>query len=61
MLNALRFKRKQCGVVLLFVAITMVVILGFAAVAIDLSHLYAVDNELHNAADAGALAGARFL
>ena len=39
----------------------MLVFLGIAALAIDLSHLYVVRNELQNAADAGALAGARFL
>ena len=32
-----------------------------AALAIDLGHLYVVRNELRNAADAGSLAGARFL
>jgi hypothetical protein len=32
-----------------------------AALAIDISHLIVIRNELQNAADAGALAGARFL
>jgi hypothetical protein len=39
----------------------MVVLIGCAALAIDLTHLYVARNELQNAADAGALAGARFL
>jgi hypothetical protein len=39
----------------------MVVLIGCAALAIDLAHLYVARNELQNACDAGALAGARFL
>jgi hypothetical protein len=39
----------------------MIVLLGMAALAIDISHLYVVRNEIQNASDAGALAGARFL
>ena len=39
----------------------MFVLLGFAALALDLSHIFVAQNELQNAADAGALAGARFL
>jgi hypothetical protein len=34
---------------------------GFAALAVDLGHLYVARNELQNAADAGALAGAEAL
>jgi hypothetical protein len=36
-------------------------LVGFVALAIDVGHLYVVRNELQNAADAGALAGARHL
>jgi len=36
-------------------------LLAFAALAVDGSNLYVARNELHNAADAGALAGARVL
>jgi len=61
MLKDHRFNRNQRGVTVVLVAILMVVFLGFAALAIDISHLYLVRNELQNAADAGALAGARFL
>jgi hypothetical protein len=53
--------RDQRGVTIVLVAILMFVFLGIAALAIDLSNLYVVRNELQNAADAGALAGARFL
>lgn len=51
----------QRGVTIVLVALLMFVFLGIAALAIDLSHLYVVGNELQNAADAGALAGARSL
>jgi Flp pilus assembly protein TadG len=52
---------NQRGGVVIFVAVAMVVLIGCAALAIDLAHLYVARNELQNAADAGALAGARFL
>lgn len=51
----------QRGVAAIVVALVMVLLVGFAALAIDIGHLYVVRNELHNAADAGALAGARYL
>ncbi len=53
--------RNQKGIALPLVAILLFVFIGIAALAIDFSHLYVVRNELQNAADAGALAGARFL
>jgi hypothetical protein len=53
--------QDQSGVIVVLVAILMLVFLGIAALVIDLSNLYVVRNELQNAADAGALAGARFL
>jgi hypothetical protein len=43
------------------VALLILAFIGFAAVAIDIGHLFLVRNELQNAADAGCLAGARFL
>jgi hypothetical protein len=61
MFKELRFNRNQSGVTVVLVAVLMVVFLGAAALAVDISHLYLVRNELQNAADAGALAGARFL
>lgn len=51
----------QRGATVIFVAILMIVLLGVAALVIDGSHLMIVRNELQNAADAGALAGTRFL
>jgi Flp pilus assembly protein TadG len=52
---------NERGVTIILVAILMFVFLGIAALAIDLANIYAVNNELQNAADAGALAGTRFL
>jgi len=49
------------GVTIPLVAILMVVLVMFVALAVDLGHLYVARNELQNAADAGALAGAHDL
>ncbi|MHC4322014.1 MAG: pilus assembly protein TadG-related protein, partial [Planctomycetota bacterium] len=55
-----RLNNKR-GVVAVIVGILLVVLIGFTALSVDVGHLYVVHNELQNAADAGALAGARFL
>lgn len=55
------FKDNQNGAVIVLVAILTVLFLGIAALAIDVYHVYVVRNELQNAADAGALYGARVL
>jgi Flp pilus assembly protein TadG len=52
------FSCNDSGAVAVLGAIIIVVLLGFAALAIDIGHLMVVKNELQNAADAGALAGA---
>lgn len=60
----LYFYRKigdQQGVSAIMIALMLVVLISFAALAIDISHLYVVRNELQNASDSGALAGARVL
>jgi hypothetical protein len=49
---------SQQGIVAVIVAICLVMLLGFLALSIDTSHLVVARNELQNAADAGALAGA---
>jgi len=51
----------QRGVTAIVIALVMVLFVGVAALALDIGHLYLVKNELQNAADAGCLAGARFL
>ncbi len=53
--------KDQKGVTAVVIAVLMVVFISMAALAVDLNHLYVVKNELQNAADAGALAGARVL
>ena len=53
--------RDDSGVTVIVIAIVLVLLISFAAFAIDIPHLYVIRNELQNAADAGALAGARVL
>jgi Flp pilus assembly protein TadG len=53
--------RGRTGATAAFVALIMVVLLGVAALAIDIGFAYVVRGELQNAADAGALAGAQVL
>ncbi len=53
--------REQRGVIAIVVALLFLGLIGVAALAIDVVHLFLVKNELQNAADAGSLAGARFL
>lgn len=50
---------KRSGQTLVLVALLMVVLLGFVALAIDVGNIYSVRRHMQNAADAGALAGAR--
>ena len=52
---------EQRGAIIILVAFLMIVFVGLATLAVDVSHLYVVRNELQNAADAGALAGANNL
>jgi hypothetical protein len=60
-LRKFQILRDQQGATAIVVAISLVLLISCAALAIDLAHLYVARNELQNAADAGALAGARFL
>lgn len=46
------------GQTLVFIALAIFVILGFAALGIDVGYMYSVRHELQRCADAGALAGA---
>jgi hypothetical protein len=54
-------KKNNRGQVLVLVAIALVVIIGFAALAIDIGYFYHTKNQLQGAADAAALAGAEKL
>ncbi|MGW8282917.1 MAG: pilus assembly protein TadG-related protein [Gemmatimonadota bacterium] len=61
-MNALRSHfGNERGAVLVLVAASMVVMLGFAALAIDVGNLMMVRTESQKAADAAALAGAGWL
>ena len=55
------FWGNESGAVAVYVAIGMVVFLGFGALALDIAHLVSVKRELVKAAEAGALSGARGL
>ena len=52
------YPESERGLVAIIVAICLVVLLGFGAFAVDVGFLYMKKNELQNAADAAALAGA---
>jgi Flp pilus assembly protein TadG len=56
--NVLSTLNNQQGISAVIVAVCLVMLIGFIALAIDISHLVVARNELQNAADAGALAGA---
>ncbi len=49
--------KSQRGATAVYVAIMMVVFVGFVALAIDVGYMMVVRNQLQNAADAAALAG----
>ena len=52
---------NQSGAIVVITAIMLTTLLGFVALSVDTGHLVVTKNELQNAADAGALAGAREL
>ena len=52
---------QERGIVAVTVAILLAGLLAFGALALDVSTLFVVRNELQNAADAGALAATRVL
>ena len=52
---------NERGAILALVAMLFTIFIGLVAFAIDIGHLKVVENELQNAADAGALAGAQSL
>jgi len=54
-------KNRQGGAVAVMVGISIVLLVGFLAMVIDLGHLYLARTGLQNAADAAALSGAKEL
>jgi hypothetical protein len=61
MSNILKQLQNQSGATVVMVGLLLVVLAGFTALAIDIGYLLMVRNQLQNAADAGALAGASVL
>lgn len=57
----LRNLRRQTGSMLITASIWLIMLIGMTALAFDVGHLLIVRNELQNAADAAALAGANCL
>ena len=53
--------KDQSGISVILVAMLLTVLVGFVAFAIDIGYNYVARNQVQNAADAGALAGTRFL
>lgn len=50
--------RRQRGAIAIYIALLLPVLLGFVALSVDISRALVVRNQLQNAADAAALAGA---
>ena len=53
-----RRQRSRAGIILVYAAFMMCVVFGFAAFAIDVGYMALTKDQLQNAADAAALAGA---
>jgi len=51
-------RTRNRGQVLILVALALVALMGFAALAVDVGFLFTVRNQLQRCADSGALAGA---
>ncbi len=60
-LHLISMMKNQRGVTAIVAAITMAMLIGFVALAVDVGYLYATRNELQNVADAAALAATRKL
>ncbi|MFQ5773023.1 MAG: TadG family pilus assembly protein [Kiloniellaceae bacterium] len=56
--NSRNFWRDERGSTFIFFGVAMTTIIGFAAFAVDVGYLYALNNKLQVTADAAALAGA---
>jgi len=54
-------RNNQSGATAVLVAVVITVLIGIAAMAVDVGYVMATKNELQNVADAAALAGARQL
>ncbi|MFO1059989.1 MAG: pilus assembly protein TadG-related protein [Dongiaceae bacterium] len=54
-----RLLRDRSGAVLIPMAVAMTAVLGFAGLAVDIGHVFYVQNRIQTATDAAALAGAQ--
>ena len=54
-------EREQRGSVIIIFAVCLFLLVGLAALAVDIGYVYTTRSELQNVADAAALAGARYL
>jgi Flp pilus assembly protein TadG len=61
MRQSTRTTRRESGSVLVLIAVGLVTIVGAAALAVDVGYLSVYKNQLQNASDAAALAGAQGL
>src|SRR5437870_9261088 len=57
-IESYRNRKNERGVILIWTAFFLILMLGFVAIGIDVSKLMATRTQLQNAADAAALAGA---
>jgi hypothetical protein len=60
-LNTKNNSRRNGGIALIWTAITLIVLILFVGLAIDVARIYLAAHQLQNAADAAALAGARYV
>lgn len=60
-MNGLKRLHRQCGAMIVSVALLMLFLLGFIGIAVDLGHLFVVKTELQTAMDSCALAAAQEL
>jgi Flp pilus assembly protein TadG len=60
-LKSLRKKLNNKGIAVVYLAILMIVLVGFVGLAVDIGYMYVAKGQLQNAADAAALAGAALL
>ena len=54
-------RTKHRGAIVVLAAISLVIAVGFLAFSIDFGYIVVTESELQNAADAGAMSGARAL
>jgi Flp pilus assembly protein TadG len=59
--NRRRIRRDESGLALVWMSMFLMVLVGFAALAVDLGHAYLVQQRVQDAADASALAGTVYL